>query len=436
MKQHFARSLAIMVLGVFIFASAMAQQELHIHHINVENGEATMIGIFDTGTQKYISKTLIDGGMSANTRYLVPYIKKTGNNGPDAIHFNYVILTHYHSDHYNGLNALKTAAITADSLVDPGGYDFHQYFLNQPRLAHANEQPYTSMEVVHQWTDMIRQANAHHAIKGRSEILVSYGTTAKTSLGHKLTLGKIENLPVTLECVAGWGNSLSANGIKPNPMPADTNANYFSLAFILQCGQFRYFIGGDLGGHTDTEYIDQETALTPCFQKEFPLAHSYGGTLTASGHICGFKANHHGSNNSNTDNFMDTFKPAIVVTSAGDKKGWFLPQVGYLNKLRQVQPLSVWTQHQAGTYNRGVYFTNLQDWNTSHLSLSTAKTLFQNQADISFDYGNDAPGHKASYLIRVKAEGLGSQSVFEVDRVDFSQPQPYTKLAQYFCHKQ
>jgi len=437
MKPYYTKKFRCIALLVLGFASrAFAQQELHVHHINVENGDATMIGIYDVPSHKYLSKTLIDGGMSASGRYLLPYLKKIGNNGTDATHFNYVILTHYHSDHYIGLNALKTAAFSADSLVDPGGYDFHQYFPGQPRLAQAGERPYPNMKIIQQWTDLIVEATSRQAIKGHSEVLVSYGTTARTSLGHKLLLGKIGNLPVTLECVAGWGNTLSGGGIVPNPMPADSNANDFTLAFILQCGQFRYFIGGDLGGVTNSEYIDQETPLVPYFKKEFPLTHSFNGSVAASGHICGFKANHHGSNNSNTANFIEGMTPAIVVTSAGNKTGWFLPQVGYLGKLSHVQPLSVWTQHQPGTYNSGVYFTNLQDWNSSHRSLSTAKTLFQNKPDLDFNYGNDVPGHKAGYLIRVKAAGLDSQSAFEVDRVDISQGQLYAKLAQYFCHRQ
>jgi hypothetical protein len=51
---------------------------------------------------------------------------------------------------------------------------------------------------------------------------------------------------------------ITTRATKPNPNPQRSNANNFTLAFILSCGEFRYFIGGDLGGSGGT-YIDQET---------------------------------------------------------------------------------------------------------------------------------------------------------------------------------
>ena len=101
---------------------AFGQQELQIHHINIEDGDATMIGIYDNGTHHYTAKILIDGGKSAPAKYLLPYLSKIADT-----HFNYIILTHYHDDHYNGLAALGTGQLSVDSLVDPGGYDFAHY---------------------------------------------------------------------------------------------------------------------------------------------------------------------------------------------------------------------------------------------------------------------------------------------------------------------
>jgi hypothetical protein len=48
---------------------------------------------------------------------------------------------------------------------------------------------------------------------------------------------------------------ITTRATKPNPNPQRSNANNFTLAFILSCGEFRYFIGGDLGGSGGT-YID------------------------------------------------------------------------------------------------------------------------------------------------------------------------------------
>lgn len=51
----------VIFLGLLCsFGSIQAQEELHIHHINVEDGDATMIGIYNTGTGTYKSNILID----------------------------------------------------------------------------------------------------------------------------------------------------------------------------------------------------------------------------------------------------------------------------------------------------------------------------------------------------------------------------------------
>jgi hypothetical protein len=122
---------------------------------------------------------------------------------------------------------------------------------------------------------------------------------------------------------------------------------------------------------------------------------------------------------------MTAMFPTITVTSAGDKSGWHLPQEKYLGLLSALQPLSG---------KRGVYFTNLHDWGTGKNSLSTAQSLFQNKPGISFDYGNPQD-HAYSYVIRVKPEHLDTESDFEVDRVDISQADPYTRLSVFQCHK-
>lgn len=104
---------------ILIEVSIYGQQELHIHHINIENGDATLVGIFDITQQKYSSKILIDGGQLSAEKMLLPYIHKMIGDDGESVHFNYVILTHYHNDHYTGLMALKNGRITADSIIDP-----------------------------------------------------------------------------------------------------------------------------------------------------------------------------------------------------------------------------------------------------------------------------------------------------------------------------
>lgn len=73
-----------------------------------------MIGVFDHATGRYTSKTLIDSGQTPAGQMLIPYLRKVTGGTDAGMHFNYVILSHYHNDHYTGLLALGTGSITAD----------------------------------------------------------------------------------------------------------------------------------------------------------------------------------------------------------------------------------------------------------------------------------------------------------------------------------
>ncbi len=426
------RNLLLMV--VMLYCSALtAQKELHIHHINIGNGDATMIGIFDKPSGKYSVKMLIDGGLMAAKDRLLPYIQKICEKDDEPTRFKYAALTHYHNDHYNGLLAFKKGDLTCDTLIDPGGYELDGIF---PGHHPASEEFPETITNPRTWFNKLDKAVADGFIGDHSKLLVSFGTGSRSDIGKTITLGKIGNDKVQLQCVAGWGNTLSKDGIEPNPDPAMESPNNLCLAFVLTCGEFRYFIGGDMGGPVSddgaaSDYVDQETPLSTYFAKAYGTSHAWTGTATAKGHLCGYKASHHGSDHSNSTVLLKTMRPTITITSAGDKDGWHLPSKGFLKRLSTVTTIS-------SGKKQGVYFTNLQNfskpaWN----SKTTATQLFNNKPNISFDYGNKGGGDNAvSYLIKVvESETLGDKSSFEVGRVDISKPEPYTKLTSFNCHK-
>ncbi|MFC0514509.1 ComEC/Rec2 family competence protein [Mucilaginibacter angelicae] len=409
--------------------AGFAQQELRIHHINVKNGDATLIGIYDNGTQKYTRTMLIDGGSASPGERLLPYLKQTLNS--DHPKLNYVALTHYHDDHYTGLLAIKDGDLQADSVIDQGGYQMNDIFPNQT-LPDTHEVKPGAMVVYTGWTSALTKAVANDYVRGHVTGLFHYGNTAESDLGHKLLLGTIQGIPVTLECVAGWGNTLNGSGITSDLSPTRTNANNFSLAFILNYGQFRYFIGGDLGGDRKSPYIDQETPLTTYLNKDFPSAWSWNHTKQAAGHICGFKANHHGSEHSNSIAFIQGMSPAITVVSAGEQKSWKLPRPDYLQHFSDETPLSVWTTVSNEVYNKGIYVTNLYDFEGIP-SKTTAMETFANKPGVSFDYGNATTEAYSSYMIKIKPDGINQKSQFQVYRVDNSGSSTVL-LANFLCH--
>jgi hypothetical protein len=421
----------ILSLFILVRSSIYAQQELHIHHINIENGDATLVGIYDVASNSYVNKILIDGGLSSASTRLLPYIKKMVGTDPESLHFNYVILTHYHNDHYTGLLALKTGKITADSIIDPGGYKVSDFFNHS---ASAGTKP-TQLKIALPWLRALKAVKEDNPafIKGRSKIMIQYGTGSSSSIGKKIVIGEVDSNPVELKCIAGWGNSLSDNGIDPNPIPSKDNGNNFSLAFILSCGEFRYFIGGDLGGSNESHYINQETSVTRYLEAQYPESFSWDSSVTAKGHVCGFKSNHHGSFYSNTSAFMESMHPAITVTSAGDKEIWHLPNIDFLQRLSNVTSLSTSASAVDSIFNKGVYFTNLYNFD-GFPSRTKANNLFKNKPGISYSFGNNTSTAKGSYLIKVTQETLDEESLFEVGRVDINKVNPYTRLAYFKCH--
>ncbi len=421
-----------LIVSVFLLLKLAAQQELHIHHININNGDATLIGIYDTELKKYTYKVLLDGGQSNANKYLLPYIKKMIGTDYEATHFNYVILSHYHDDHYMGLLALMDGRIRTDILIDPGGYVASRIFKNAPS---AGVKP-PKMGVSMDWLKAIDTAVDHNYILARSTIIKRYDLSPYTSIGKKINIGKIGETDVELQCIAGWGNTLDSGGhIKPNPNPNKESANNYTLAFILSCGEFRYFLGGDMGGSGDS-YINQEVTVTNFLNEKYPESRSMDTINNYAGHLCGFKANHHGSDNSNTSAFMENMHPSIVITSGGDNSNWQIPRSNYLKRLAKVKPVSTLSILSDSTYNQGVYFTNLYNFNSGDTTLRTANTLFKNKPRISYSYGNDTPAHKYSYMIKIKSsDAIKEKSVFEVGLVDTSSTFPYKRLGYYFCHR-
>ena len=418
-------SILLLLMGGSIVA--FAQQELRIHQINVGDGDATLVGIYDSSSGKYTKTILIDGGKSSAGLRILPYLKKVlGSSLPKV---DYVALTHYHDDHYTGLLALGDGGLRADSVIDQGGYEMGLVFPAQASMVSVDQKP-AAMAVFPGWTAMLKQAVAGGYVKGHVTGLFHFGAENGTDLGKKLLLGAVGGEPVTLECVAGWGNTMGAGNVVANPSPGKVSPNNFTLAFILQFGQFRYFIGGDLGGNGDSPYIDQEKPLSSFFAFRYPTSWSWNHNKEKAGHVCGFKGNHHGSSYSNGNGFMAAMSPAICIISAGKNASWKLPRPRVIEGFSLAVPLSEWTSLSGQNCTKGLYVTNLFDF-TGFKSKSTAVDLFSGKPGVSFSYGNRDDGGISGYMVRVDGSEVAQKSQFQVYRVDDSGTR---LLANYFCH--
>lgn len=214
---------------------------------------------------------LIDAGNNGDgTNIVLPYLSSLGITS-----LNYVASSHYHEDHIGGLdeviNGLGTSNIGA---VYDRGSD------NLPTTGTFN--------------DYAAAANA-------------------TGRRYTVTLGQIIDLGggVTLKCVATNGTVINYGTVSG----ATKSENDLSVGWVLTYNSFRYFTGGDLGGESSS-YADSET----------PLA-------TQVGDVDVMKVDHHGSEYSTNQTFVNNLKPEVAIIEVGNGNTYFHPVQSTLDRL-------------------------------------------------------------------------------------------------------
>lgn len=196
----------------FLFTASLFSADLQIHHLDVGQGDGTLI-IAPSGLT-----ILIDAGNNGKgTGVVLPYLAGLG-----ITQLDFVIASHYHADHIGGLDEVINGlgAVNIGSCYDRG--------TDPPLPGTATYTSYASAA----------------AAAGRITL----------GLGQTLDLGD----GVTLTCLAVDGEVLDYGAVPD----ASTSENDLSIAFLLSWQRFQYFTGGDCGGES-TYYADLETPLAP-----------------------------------------------------------------------------------------------------------------------------------------------------------------------------
>ncbi len=208
MRNNLLTALFLLLLGAFLQA-----QDLKIHHINVGQGDCTLI-VSPTGRT-----VLIDAGNNGlGTSKVLPYLQSLG-----VATLDYVVTTHYHADHMGG----------SDEVING----------------------ITGLHV-----GMVYDRGTVHTVP-TTAVYTSYVPAATSAVGGRqpLTPGQVIDLGggATLTCLATDGSVLGT-GVVPS---ATSSENDLSNAWLLSFNEFRYFTGGDSGGET-TYYADLETPIS------------------------------------------------------------------------------------------------------------------------------------------------------------------------------
>ncbi len=259
----------IAALFMLLISTILQAQNLNIHHINVGQGDATLL-VSPTG------KTfLIDAGdNSKGTSRVLPYLQSLG-----VTKLDFLVATHYHADHIGGLDEVING-LGAGNVVTV--YD---------------------------------RGTAHTVPTTVS--YTSYAAAANSASGgrHSLTVGTVIDLGdgVTVKCLATDGAVLGYGAVAN----ATSSENDLSSAWLVSFNEFRFFTGGDSGGEASA-YADLET----------PIA-NYSGV----GAVDALKVDHHGSVYSTNPTFVNTLNPTVAVITVGNGNSYLHPVQSILDRL-------------------------------------------------------------------------------------------------------
>ena len=131
---------------------------------------------------------------------------------------------------------------------------------------------------------------------------------------------------VHLTCVSVNGNEV----LDPDFTQPPHNENDLSVALKLTYGEFDLFLGGDLSGKDTSSYKDIETSVAP-----------------EVGRVEVLKVNHHGSNHSSNQHFLDALEPKVAIISAGSNTHGH-PHPDVITRLQSVPSVIYQTEDGGG----------------------------------------------------------------------------------------
>ena len=250
------------ILFLFAAATLFAQKTLDIYWIDTEGGAATLI-VTPSG-QSLLADTGNPGDRDAQRIYDVAtkqaHLKK----------IDYLLTTHFHSDHVGGAPALA-------KLIPIGEYIDHG--------------------------DSVETQNPADAKRWEVYKATVEGKRKSFGVGDKLTLQDVR-----LDIVSSNGNVLAQGGaanpfcasaVKKDPDPSE---NARSLGFKLTYGKFTFLDLGDLTWNKELELSCPKNSI---------------------GQVTMFQATHHGfyGDNSGAPAHVWALHPQVVIVNNGPRKG-------------------------------------------------------------------------------------------------------------------
>jgi hypothetical protein len=378
--QFVSRVQVLVIMTVCCLQVTAQKTEIEIHQINVGNGDGALIKLYDNSVDP-VYTIVIDGGLRSSSNKFLPYLKKELPDIPGKVgkkKINWVILSHNHQDHFNGLIQLfKDPAFVVERITDQGGYSITEgsYALPLKVPMNSNSVPFitpakgkkTPQPALIGYVNAVKHINdqSKKITKGDITRVIGFDTSTKTF--QNISLPTVGGVAVSMICIAANAYTRGISATTARNI-GNLNANNFSYGWILQFGQFRFYTGGDLGG-IGGGYTDQETPMAKYLKGAYPASYPLDGSETTKkfeGHVCLIKTNHHGSTNSSDADFLASMAYSAIVTSAGKHARWKIPTVEFVNRVADNRSFGA---------KQGIYFTQLYDYG-SEKALTRANAMF------------------------------------------------------------
>lgn len=264
--RRFACIVAIVFNAVAVFGQSRAAKTLNIYVIDVEGGNATLF-VSPTGESLLLDTGNAGAGAVRDATRIMDAVRDAGLSKID-----YLIITHWHGDHYGGLSELA-ARIPISNFIDHG----------------PNVQPGQGVDSFLRDTYPQLHAKATHTVAKVGDTLgvKSFQARVVTSAGQVLASA----LPG-----AGSANPYCA-AFKPGTNNAEDPQ---SVGTLITFGRFRAIHLGDLTKNKEFELMCPSNRL---------------GTVDV---LLGL---HHGQDTSNSEVLVHALMPRVAIMNNGTRKG-------------------------------------------------------------------------------------------------------------------
>lgn len=394
---------------------------LEIHHINVSQGDSTLIiwrnlerlrdvlaqfpGSGETGPMqipeddylpyalKYnvdLSGTvdaavLIDAGEDIYGPDVYDYLVKNGVTEREKFA---IVVTHCHSDHVDGVRNIFWSSWDGKDqyiqrFVPAVIYDCFGGMLGKP--------PQTASYDLY-----MREVDK---LAGEGQLEHVY-----VEPGMEICLGDYGVTRTLLRCVGANGKSFSGDELKNtictslktyakaerSQKAIDPNA--LSVCLVLEQDHFRYFLGGDIAGTGDerggnrginrisqelplfSQHPDVETELRDLLKLFYPKERN--SDCSCDGHMCGWKVSHHGSATSNDVYTLGMMQPKIAVISSGVKARFHHhPSQECLNRL-DAAISATWEDYNSNTKKTSIVPNTIENYYITEMAADNGSENF------------------------------------------------------------